>query len=46
MEEVSEGELKEVLQRFQKDKSSGPDGWTIEFFIDLFDLLGGLWRIL
>ena len=25
---------------FQKDKTSGPDGWTIEFFLDLFELLG------
>jgi hypothetical protein len=33
MEEVSEEELKEVLHSFQKDKSPGPDGWTIEFFL-------------
>ena len=33
MEEVTKGELKEVLQSFQKDKSPGPDGWTIEFFL-------------
>ena len=41
MEEVTEGELKEVLHSFQKEKSLGPDGWTIEFFLDLFELLGG-----
>ena len=41
MKEVTEGELKEVLQSFQKDKILGLDGWTIEFFIDLFELLGG-----
>ena len=40
MEEVSEEELKVALRSFQKDKSPGPDGWTIEFFIDLYDLLG------
>ena len=40
LEEVSEEELKVALQSFQKDKSPGPDGWTIEFFIDLYDLLG------
>ena len=40
MEEVSEEELKVALQSFQKDKSPSPDGWTIEFFIDLYDLLG------
>lgn len=27
MREVSEEELKEVLNSFQKDKSPGPDGW-------------------
>ena len=40
MKEVSEEELKEVLGSFQKDKSPGPDGWTIEFFLDLFEILG------
>ena len=29
MRETSEEELKAVLQSFQKDKSPGPDGWTI-----------------
>ena len=28
------------MQSFQKDKSPGPYGWTIEFFIDLYDVLG------
>ena len=40
MEEVIEEELKMALQSFQKDKSLGPDGWTIEFFIELYELLG------
>ena len=40
MEEVTEEELKCVLQSFQKDKSPGPDGWMIEFFLELYDLLG------
>ena len=40
MEEVSEEELKCVLRSFQKDRSPGPDGWTIEFFLELYDLLG------
>jgi hypothetical protein len=39
MEEVSEEELKEVLHSFQKDKSPGPYGWTIEFFMGLYDFL-------
>ena len=41
LEEVTDGELKAILQSFQKDKSSGPDGWTIEFFLELFEILGG-----
>jgi hypothetical protein len=40
IEEVTEEELKEVLHSFQKDKSPGPDGWTIEFFIGLYELIG------
>ena len=41
MEEVTEEELNEVLQSFQKDKSSSPNGWMIELFLELFELLGG-----
>jgi hypothetical protein len=33
-------ELKEVLSLFKKEKILGPDGWTIEFFIHFFDLVG------
>ena len=40
MKEVSEDELKEVLGSFQKDKSPGPDGWSMDFFLDLFEILG------
>jgi len=40
MVEVIEAKLKEVLHSFQKDKSPGPDGWTIEFFMGLYDILG------
>ena len=43
MEEVTEEELKLALHSFQKDKSPGPNGWTIEFFINLFDLMGGIY---
>jgi hypothetical protein len=32
--------IKGGTSQFQKDKSPGLDGWTIEFFLDLFDLLG------
>jgi hypothetical protein len=34
------GELKEVLSLFKKDKSRGPNGWTVEFFTHFFDLEG------
>jgi len=39
-EKVTEDELKEALNSFQKDKSPGPDGWTIEFFQELYEFLG------
>jgi hypothetical protein len=38
---INLGELKEFLSMFKLDKSPGPDGWTIEFFIRFFDLVGG-----
>ena len=41
MEEFIEGELKVVLQSFQKDKRLGPCKWMIEFFLELFELFGG-----
>lgn len=40
MRPVTEEELKEVLGSFQKDKSPGPDGWSIEFFLELYEVLG------
>jgi len=36
--EVSEEELLATMKSFQKDKCLGPDDWTIDFFIHLFDL--------
>ena len=33
-------EIHIVLHKFAKDKSLGPDGWTIEFFLAFFDILG------
>jgi hypothetical protein len=39
-EEDSEPELKETLHIFQKDKSRGPDGWPIEFYLGFYELLG------
>ena len=40
MEEVSQDELKEVLHRFQKDKSPRPDGWRVDLFLEIFYILG------
>ena len=36
---VSVDEIKNVLKLFQRDKSPGPDGWTVEFFSYFFDLV-------
>jgi hypothetical protein len=33
-------ELKSILFQLKKDKSLGPNGWTVEFFIFFFDLVG------
>jgi hypothetical protein len=29
-----------ALNSFNKDRSPGPDGWTVEFFLHFFDLVG------
>jgi hypothetical protein len=33
-------EIKSTLQKFKKERSPGPDGWTSEFFLHFFDLVG------
>jgi hypothetical protein len=33
-------ELKKILKAFASDKSPGLDGWTVEFFLYFFDLVG------
>lgn len=33
-------ELEGTLKWFKKDKSPGPDGWTIEFYLAFYELLG------
>ena len=33
-------EIKQVLEGLAKDKSTAPGGWTIEFFLAFFDLVG------
>ena len=36
---VSLEELKNVLFKFKKEKSLGPDGWSIELYLHFFDLM-------
>jgi hypothetical protein len=36
---VTTEEIKKVLDLFKRDKSPGPDGWTVEFFSSFFDLV-------
>jgi hypothetical protein len=33
-------ELWEILKHFAKDKIPGPDGWTVEFFTQFFEVVG------
>jgi hypothetical protein len=33
-------EILEVLKGFTKEKSPGPDGWTVELYLHYFDLMG------
>jgi hypothetical protein len=40
MKGVKEAELKEVLYKFQKDKILELYGWSMDFFVGLYDLLG------
>ena len=39
MKPVLANEIKNVLKLFQRDKSPGLDGWTVEFFSYFFDLV-------
>jgi hypothetical protein len=36
---VTKEEVLEVLKGFTKDKSLGPDGWTVEFYLHFYDLV-------
>eukprot|EP00253_Pinus_taeda_P003262 PITA_03262 len=40
IKEVSREELESTIKWFKKDRSPGPDGWTIEFYIAFLDILG------
>jgi len=33
MEDISNEEVKSVIASFEKNKSAGPDGWTVKFYI-------------
>ena len=39
-EKVTLKEIEEALKLFKKEKSLGPDGWTLDLFIHLFDIMG------
>eukprot|EP00253_Pinus_taeda_P019452 PITA_19452 len=40
MAPVSKEEVEDILKSMQKDKSPGPDGWTVEFFHHFFEYIG------
>ena len=40
IESVSLIEIEGALRSFKKDKSPGPNGWPVEFFLHFFDLVG------
>jgi hypothetical protein len=37
---VTSTEVLSILKGFKASKSHGPDGWTVEFFLAFFDILG------
>lgn len=37
---VSLDEIKGVLKYFAKDNGPGPDGWTVDFYLAFFSLIG------
>ena len=37
---VTLNELESALKSFNKDRSPGPDGWPVEFYLHFFNLLG------
>ena len=39
IEEVTEEELNKIISTFQKGKSPGPHGFTLEFFLGFYDLI-------
>ena len=39
IEEMTEEELNKIISTFQKGKSLGPHGFTLEFFLGFYDLI-------
>ena len=39
-EPVTVDEILKTLKKFDRSKSPGPDGWTVEFFLHFFDIIG------
>ena len=39
--DVSLDEIKNALNRFQKNKTPGDDGFSVEFYVTFLDLVGG-----
>lgn len=37
---VTEEEVESIIKSMAKEKSPGPDGWSIELFLHFFDLIG------
>lgn len=40
VQEVNMEDLEATLKWFSKDKSPGPDGWAIEFYLEIFEVIG------
>lgn len=38
--EIALEEVEKTLELFAKEKSPGPDGWTVELFLHFFDMMG------
>ena len=37
---VTLSKIESALHSFKKDRSPGPNGWPVEFYLHFFDLLG------
>jgi hypothetical protein len=39
MATIKRGEMKKLVDSFQKDKKLGLDGWLIEYYLELYKIL-------